>query len=797
MTRRTRKPAKIQPVPATRRRAPWVRSLLLPALLIAACAVAAHAPSAPATFVWDDDVNLTANPHLRDLAGLGRLWFEVGATNMYAPVVFSTLWLQYRLWGLDPTGYHIVNIALHAVCAVLVWLLFRRLLPSGALLGAALFAVHPVTVESVAWITELRNVESLLFYLLCVLAYLRFAGLDGRQQPAGRTRRAAYVAVLLLFAAALLSKPAGVALPFIVLLLAWWKRGRIERGDALVALPMLAMSLAAGLLTAYVDRHFAGGAGPAWQMSVVERGLVAGRVVWFYAGKLVWPHPLISIYPRWAVDAMVWWQYLYPLALIAVLAGLWAARTRIGRGPAVAGCAFVLLVAPTSGLFNFSYHLYSFVADRYQYHASIALIALGAAGVTALARRAGLAPGPIPTIASAALVVGLGAMSAVHAESFRSEKARCLATLERNPAAWVAMNNLGVALNAEGRHEEAVQWFRKALTSWPVYPEAHSNLGVALVALGRSREAVTHYEEALRVWPNYARAHNNLATALAGLGDTGGAIRHYEIALTLQPDFAEAHNNLAQVLSRMGDLAGAMDHHRAALRIRPDYVEAHHDLGVTLTAARRYDEAVVQYREALRLDPAHVGSRAGLSAALAASGRSAEAETEWSEAVRLAPRDARARTDLGLALAARGRLDEAAAQFEEALRLDPGDADAHNGLGNAFASRGSLPDAIAHYREAVRLKPEAAEARGNLGKALASSGNIAEAIVELQEAVRRDDSLADAHNTLGVCLAQTGRLDEAIVHFQRAVGLAPANPSARENLDRARALKGGLPPAGF
>lgn len=734
-----------------------VGELLPPVLLIVACAVTAHARAAGGTFLWDDDINLTENLHLRDLAGLSRMWFDVGATNMYAPLTFTTLWVQYQFFALDPTGYHVVNIGFHALNAVLIWFLLRRLAPSAALLASLLFAVHPITVESVAWITELRNLQSFAFYALCLLAYLRFAALDGRPPWTGRLRAAGYALVMVLFAAALSSKPAGVALPLVVLLIAWWKRGTIVREDLAVAAPMLAMSLAAGLLTMYVDTHFAGG-GAALPMSMVERVLGASRAVWFYAGKLAWPHPLLSIYPRWDVQATAWWQYVFPVGLLAVLGLLWALRTRLGRGPLVAACTFILLLAPTSGLFPLSSHLYSFVADRFQYHASVAFIALAAAVLVGVVKS--FVPGSWPRrLAGSALVAAAATATAIHTGAYRSEKDRCLHTVERNPAAWVAMNNLGVALNAEGRHEEAAGWYRKAMQLRRPYPEAHSNLAAALVALGRPAEAIAHCEEALRVWPDYAQAHNNMATALAAQGDRHGALAHYEAALRAKPDFAKAHNNLGQLLTRMGDVERAIEHHRAALRLRPDYAEAHHDLAVTLSAAKRYEEAEAAYRIALGLRPGSASETAAMHA-----GR-------------------------GLAFASAGRMDEAARAFQEALRLHPGQADAHNGLGNVLAARGELSGAITHYRGAIDAKPDFVEARANLGKALATEGHLSEATAQLREALRRDDSLADAHNTLGICLASSGQLDEAIVHFRRAVALDGTSASARENLDRALALR--------
>jgi len=740
--------------------------------------------------VWDDDVNVTANPHLHNGSGLYNLWFRLGSTNLYAPVTFTTLWVEHQLWGSNPLGYHLVNIALHAACALLLWALLRKLAAGSAWLAGAIFAVHPVFVESVAWVTELRNMQSAVLYLLCLLAYVRFTGLNGTAEPARSRRWPFYGLALLLFAAALLSKPAAVGLPGVMLLLVWWKRGSIRWTDVMSVAPMFAMGLVVGLVTMYGDRNYAGGSGTAWQMSVIERLLAAGRAMWFYVGTLLWPCTLISIYPRWDINVTAWWQYLFPLAAGAALVVLWVGRRKLGRGPLVAALSFVIIVAPTTGLFNFSYHLYAFVADHYVYHAAPALVALFAAGVITLRRtvRRNTLASTVDVACGAVLLV-LGGLSVQHAQAFRSEKARCLHTLDRNPAAWVAMNNLAVALNAEGKHKEAVRWFQRALGVHPIYPEAHSNLGVALVALGRVPQAIQHYQEALRVWPDYPAARNNLGTALASLGDVNEAIRQYREALRGNPDYAEAHNNLATLLASAGDVREAIREHQEALRIRPDYTEAHHDLGVTLASAGRYREAVEAYQQALRLEPGDARIHSDLGTALAADGKLQEAIRAYREAIRIRPSYAEAHNGLGLALVSDGRLQEAIQRFEEALRINSGYAEAHNNLGTALALSGDSPGAIRQYGEALRVNPDYAEALVNLGKALFSQGNLQAALRPLEEAVRLGAGSAEAHNLLGVSLAQAGRLDDAIKHFERALAINGSYASARENLAKARMLR--------
>lgn len=745
------------PAPASLRER--ILTLLLPAAALVALVLLAHGPSVRATFIWDDDVYVTANRHLHDAAGLFDMWFRLGATKQYDPLVFTTFWLEHRLWGLSPFGYHAVNVAFHALDVLLLWVLLRRLAVRGAWLAAALFAAHPVFVQSVAWVSELKNVQSAFFALLCLLAHLRFSlpeGPEGFRSGAGRPWRF-YALSLLLFAAALASKPTVVSLPLLILLVVFWKRGSVERTDVLATVPMFLMSLALGVIAIHVERHFGGATGAAWQMPPLERLVVAAKSLWFYVGKLAWPAPLMSNYPRWDPGSRELVRFVPLLAAAAVAAALWLGRGKIGRGPFVAAAGFAVVVAPLTGLFDVAHHLYSFVADHFQYHAAPALLALAASGAVSLRdrlRHRGAVAGF--DVATGALLLGLVLMSRAHTQVFLSEKARCLDTISKNPNAWVAMNNLGVALNAQGNPAEATRWYREALRVRPVYPEAQSNLGVALVALGEPKEAVRQLEEALSIWPGYANGRNNLGTALEASGDAPAALREYREAVRLDPDHAQAHNNLARLLAKTGDLEGALAHHRESVRLRPDWAEAWRDLATTLAAAGRTEEAIEAGQAALRLRPV----------------------------------DATALNGLGMALASSGRLEEATARFEEALRADPQLAEAHNNLGTSLATRGDLEGATRHFEEAVRLRPEYADARRNLGTAALSRGDVAGAERQLREAVRLAPQDARSYDLLGVALARTGRLDEAVRAFERAVELDPSGQSARQNLVEARKVLG-------
>ncbi|HSV13511.1 MAG TPA: hypothetical protein VLI90_04585, partial [Tepidisphaeraceae bacterium] len=343
------------------------------ALLLLAITLIAYIPIFRAGFVWDDDSYVEQNATLRTLDGLYEIWTNWHATPQYYPLVHTSFWVEYHLWGATSAlGYHIDNVLLHALSAILIWRLLNRLNVPGALLAAAIFAVHPVHVESVGWITERKNVLSLVFYLLALRSYLRSTG----SEPVLRD----YAFSLLFFLLALLSKTVTATLPAAILLIFWWKRGRIRVRAVTPLLPFFVLAAVCGSITGYLERTQVGARGPEWAaLTPLHRVLIASRAVWFYAGKLLVPWRLTFIYPRWSIDPRDPLQWLYLVALIAVIAGLWLRRRRLGRGPLVAVLFFIGTLTPALGFVNVYPMRYSFVADHFQYHASIGLIALAAA----------------------------------------------------------------------------------------------------------------------------------------------------------------------------------------------------------------------------------------------------------------------------------------------------------------------------------------------------------------------------------------------------------------------------------
>jgi protein O-mannosyl-transferase len=516
--------------------------------------IVAHAVSLGAGSIWYDDDYVTENRALDEPGGFARIWFELGATPQYYPLVHTTYWVEHRLWGERAFGYHAVNVVLHAANALLLFLILQALGVPGAWLAAALFGVHPVHAESVAWITERKNVLSGLFYLGAMLAWLRFDAHEG-------DRKRSYSLSLLLFVCALLSKTITATLPAAFLIIVWWRRRRIGLRDFIPTLPFFAFGAAAGALTSWMERFYVGAIAGDWVLSFAERFQVAGRAVWFYLGKLVWPHPLMFIYPRWHVGLWGAAGWMWLIAAVATVAVLWALRGRIGRGPLATALFFGVTLGPALGFVNFYPMRFSYVADHFQYLASIGPIVLVAAVVAGKKW--------VPAVAGVALVV-LALLTWRQEAIYKDEVTLWRATLATNPNVFIAQNNLGGLLLTEGRVGEAEAYFRQAIALEPTYPEGYDNLGIVLHDTGRIDEAIARYRTAVQLDPRYPIAHNNLGISLAAQGNLDEAIAEFREALRLKRDFAKAWLNLGIALIKRGDSDEAVDVLKEAVRLAPD-----------------------------------------------------------------------------------------------------------------------------------------------------------------------------------------------------------------------------------
>jgi tetratricopeptide (TPR) repeat protein len=635
--------------------------------LLLLAVLCAYLPALKGGFLWDDDAHVTG-PALRSLHGLVRIWFDVGATQQYYPVLHSAFWVEHRLWGDSVLGYHLANVAFHAAAAALLVLILRRLAAPAPMLAGLIFALHPVCVESVAWISEQKNTLSAVFYLGAALLYLRF---DETR------RRRLYFLAFALFVLALLTKTVTATLPAALLVVFWWQRGRIGwKRDVAPLLPWLAFAVAAGLFTAWAEARLIGAEGEAFSFTVPQRLLLSGRVIAFYFSKLCWPTDLIFIYPRWSLDPRVAGSWAGDAAVAGVLLGL-ALFARHRRGPLAGFLFFTGTLFPVLGFVNVYPFLFSFVADHFQYLASLGVIVPAAWGLAWIARRIPAAPA-LRVAFLAAVPATLGVLSWRQCRSYRDADTLYRATLARNPAAWLAHFNLAVSLGGQpGREDESVAEYEATLRLNPAHWAAHNNLASALLRMpGRTAEAAAEYEQALRLRPDFAEAQNNLGVALGRMpGRRGEAIAHLRIALRIRPDYDGAHNNLGTLLVQ--DPAGrqeAIGEYEAAIRLAPDNAEYHYNLGNALSdEPGRLPEAIAHYRTALRLRPGYVEAHANLASAYARSpGRLADAIAEFETVTRLEPDLAEAHFYLGvLLLRAGGGRDEALAQVREALRLRP------------------------------------------------------------------------------------------------------------------------------
>ena len=575
----------------------WIAVLLVGAVLIA------YFPAIHGGLLWDDAAHVT-RPDLRSLHGLWRIWLDLGATQQYYPLLHSAFWVEYKLWGDATVGYHLVNILLHALAVCLLLLVLRGLKIPGASLAAAFFALHPVYAESVAWITEQKNTLSAVFYLGAMLAYLRF---DQER------RTSLYVLALGLFVLGLLTKTVAATLPGALLVIFWWQRGHVSwRRDVVPLIPWLVLGAAAGLLTAWVERKLIGAEGAAFDFTLLQRCLLAGRVIWFYLGKLFWPVDLLFIYPRWEVNPAIWWQYLFPLAAVGVTTGLWLIRRR-WRGPLAGALFFIGSLFPVLGFFNVYPFIFSFVADHFQYLASLGIVVAVSAAIAAALERLRLRDRWAGHAICMVLLGALAVLTWQQSRMYSDIETLYRTTIDRNPDCGMCRYNLGVLLVDTDRVQAAIEQYQQAVRIKPDYGEGHNNLGNALLQVGRVQEAIGHFKQALRVKPNLAEAHNNLGNALLQVGRVQEAIDHYEQALRLKPDFAEAHNNWGNALFQSGRIAEAIGHYEQALRLKPDYANAHNNMGTALVRMGRVTEAKEQYEAALRIRPDHALARDNLS----------------------------------------------------------------------------------------------------------------------------------------------------------------------------------------
>ncbi len=747
---------------------PW----LLAALLVLAT-IGLYWPVTGQGFInLDDEQYVLDNPRVTS----GLTWKNAGwalgsghAANWH-PVTWLSHMADCQMFALKPWGHHLTSMLLHALNALLVFALLQPMTGAAwrSLFVAALFAVHPLRVESVAWIAERKDVLSGFFGLLSLIVYVRYVRrIESKEQKAetgGRFLSSSlhplssvqYWLSFFLLALGLMSKPMLVTWPFVMLLLDYWPLRRFERSTLNAQLstllrlvgekiPFLALAAASSLVTLVVQQR--GGTVAAGEdLPLATRSANALISYCRYLGKLFWPSDLAIFYP---------YPRGWPLAKVLLAAGmivgisvlLWAQRRRYPF-LLMGWLWFCATLVPVIGLVQVGGQA---IADRYAYLPSLGVLIIAVWGAYELSRHRHYGV-LVASVAGSAAVLLCVVLTRHQIKHWKDSESLFRHALEAAGNNYLAHKTLADALLSKAEAGEAIGHYQQALRLRPDNAEAHNNLGNALSEKGQIDEAIGHYREAIRLKPDRALPRNNLGNVLVRKGQVDEAIGYYQEALRLEPDYADAHCNLGIALNEKGQIDEAMRHYQEALRLKPDYALAHNNLGDALVAKGRIDEATRQYQQALRVGADEAEAHYNLANKLDEKGLVDEAMRQYQEAIRLKPDYALAHNNLGIALARKGRTDEALSQFEKAIRLKVDYADAHNNLGIALAKKGQIDEAVSQYQEALRLQPGCAEAHYNLGNALVRKGQIDSAISQYHEALRLKPDYAEAHNNLARAL---------------------------------------------
>ena len=785
----------------------------LGALLLALLVVVSYYPALMAGFIWDDVIFTSAKPVL-EWSGIWDIWSNPRSLKLeghYWPVVYTSFWLEHKLWGLDATGYHATNILLQGVNTLLLWRLMWRLAVPGAWLIAAVFAVHPLHVESVAWVIERKDLLSGAFYLAAALAWLRFM-----ETPRLRN----YFTAMGLFVASLLSKTVTVTFPAAVLVLIWWKRGRVTVRDGLWLLPFFAV----GLLFAFGDTAYYASREPLdLDYSFVERLQIAAHALWFYVGKLLWPADLAVIYPFWEVGAERLAEWGYVVAAAGVLAGLWQARGRIGRGPLAAALFYGVTLSPVLGFVDFGYMQFSFVADRFQYLAGIGVLGmLIGSGVHA----AGRLPAGARKGALGAALLGIAVLAALswkQSHIYHDEITFFSHVVAHNPQGRDAYHNLGKALQDVGRMEEALEAARTAVAQRPDFAGAYGNLGLALKHFDRLDEAEDVLRRGVEADPKNKNVLLNLGEVIRQQGRQEESLQWYDAVLRRDRDYALAYAGKGDALFVLGRYDEATGNLKKALALTPDMPQAplmHVLLGDAARELDRFGEAERQYRNALHIEPGLFRAHTSLASLLIDRGSLDEADRHlqnvhmqypdhadglqsiaelfrkreqyekalgWYDAVFEADRDyTQGYAGKGDALFRLGRYEEAIKSLGRAIALEPGMSTVtalRVLIGEAHQKLGQLEEALVQYELVLADDPDHSSAIDRLAMVRYEQGRLEESLELYRRHIRLDPGNANAHSNLGVVLYRMGRSGEAREALEHALSLDPSTSMARTVLD--------------
>ena len=757
-------------------------------LLIAAVSVVFGGALGHKFVNYDDNGYFFSNPHVK--AGLtwnGLQWaFKSGYASNWHPLTWCSLMLDAQIFGTGPLGPHLTNVILHAANAVLLLLLLRRL--TGVLwpaaIVAAVFAVHPLRVESVAWVAERKDVLSGLFFMLTLLMYARYAQkqstVDGRESRATLTpslshrmgegaRRAGegpkagglaldprlstldYSLALLFFIFGLMSKPMLVTVPFVMLLLDYWPLGRVAglgqaRGTVrkmkfkliLEKVPFIILSAGACVATVIAQRE---GIKSMVDLPLSFRLGNAAVACVTYVAQMIWPADLVVFYPYMEIPA---WEVAGAVVLLAgATAAVVAAKKRCPF-LAVGWFWYLGMLVPVIGLVQVGDQSH---ADRYTYLPQIGLYlaVVWAIRQWTLARR-----WPRPALAAAAC-------SLVAVLMVGARKQTCY---------W----------------RDSLSLWERALACAPGNITAYSNMGANLTDRGRFAESIEYYRKVLEIKPDSAGAHNDWGKSLMGMGQTADAIKHLQKAIEIDPDCAEAHNNLANLLAAQGQTAAASEHYQKAMRLRPNQAEICYNFGNLLAAQGLAGQASEQYRKAIDLEPGYAKAHYSLANLLAAQGQYEAADEQFQQAIQSKPDYAEAFNDWGAMLLAQGRSAESIQPLQKAVQISPLYVEAHNNLASALGMQGRVSEAVQEFKKAIEIKPDYGKAHFNLANIFAAQGELDQAREHYQQAAALMPGATSVHYQLGVILERQARFKLAIAEFEKILELDPGHAAAQNNL---------------
>jgi tetratricopeptide (TPR) repeat protein len=720
-----------------------------------------YLPSFHADFIWDDDALLTDNSAIKAADGLRTIWFSFSQPD-YCPLTLTSFWVEWRLWGMSPAGYHGTNIILHALAAVLLWRVLLRLQVPAAWWAALLFVVHPVCVASVTWIAERKNTLSMFFYFLSILLYLRS---DSNPRPPSGPRLSTldsrlYCFSFLAFFLALLSKTSVVMLPFVLLLIAWWERGGITVRDFGRSVPFFAASFGMGVVTLWFHSFCVMPEGA--PDTLLVRLLAGTQAFWFYLWKILLPQNLMMIYPRWQINPASLQAWLPGLLCLGAFILFWRFRHTWGRSCLFAFAYFLFALAPVLGIVNTVFFTYSQASDHFQYLAVPGIIALLVGGADHL-WQARLAAISLPHRPIAPLSITQHATRLRHPSSFY-----LLLVLVLSLLTWQHQKIF---------HNSAALWGDNLLKnphSWKV----HNGLGAALGDQGNYPAAVAEFKAALQIDPHRGNLHFNLALALHRMERREEAIREYLIALKYELVLHRTHYYLGLALFETRRIEEAIFHFKEAIRLLPSgYALAEFNLGGALAQKQKPDEAVCHLQEALRLQPAYPEAHDKLGLLLDQSGQTNEASAHYQAAVRQDPDFALAYFHLAELFSRQGQVDLAQKNYQEALRCAPAFFAAHYGLGLVLLHQQKIPEAIDHWHRALQIKPDSLEVLNNLAWLLATSSDVnsrngREAVRLAEIAYAAEPKNFSFSDTLAAAYAEVGRFAEAMNAVQRAIALS-------------------------